>query len=92
MPVMVTEATNVEEQLASLKATLETLSWESVEKVVQIKHQNQQILDLIKRLEKKSSEASNKGLDEEDSNKESNHDEEPEDERKVRSLLSFNVC
>jgi len=34
---MVTEATNVEEQLASMKTTLDRLSKESVEKDTQIK-------------------------------------------------------
>jgi len=37
MPVMVTEAANVEEQLASMKATLDKFSGESAEKDAQIK-------------------------------------------------------
>jgi len=37
MPIMVTEAANVEQQLASMKATLDDLSRESVEKHAQIK-------------------------------------------------------
>jgi len=40
MPVMVIAATNVEEQLASMKATLNRLSKESAEKDAQIKRQN----------------------------------------------------
>jgi len=45
----------------------------------------------MKRLEKKSSEASNEGTDEEDSDKEPNHAEESDNEckaRKDRSLAS----
>ena len=40
MPVMVTGATNFEEQLASMKATLDRLSKQSAEKDAQIKCQN----------------------------------------------------
>jgi len=69
MSAMVTEDANVEEQLASVKATLDRLSRESAEKDAQIKRQNGQITELIERLEKKLSEASNKGSDEEDSDK-----------------------
>jgi len=43
MPVMVTSATNFEEQLESMKAILDRLSKESVEKDAQIKRQNDQI-------------------------------------------------
>jgi len=91
---MVTEAANVEEQLASMKATLDRLSRESAEKGTQIKRQNEQIAELMKRLEKKSSEASNKDSDEEGSNKESNRAEESDDERKAskdRSLGSMSI-
>ena len=52
MLVMVTEAANVEEQLASMKTTLERLAKESLEKDTQIKHQNKQIGSLMKKLEK----------------------------------------
>ena len=52
-----------------MKATLDRLSRESAEKDAQIKRQNGQITELIERLEKKLSEASNKGSDEEDSDK-----------------------
>ena len=48
----------------------------------------------MKKLEKKSSEDSNKGLGAEDSNKESNHIEESDDEHKARkdsSLGSMSV-
>ena len=94
MPVMVTGATNFEEQLASMKATLDRLSKESAEKDAQIKRQNDQIAELMKKLEKKSSEASNKGSGAEDSDKESSHSEEYDDERKARkdrSLGSMSV-
>ena len=81
MPVMVTEAANIEEQLASMKATLDRLSEESVEKDAQIKHKNEQIVELMKKLERKSSEASNKGSCDKDSDEESNHDEDSNDRR-----------
>jgi len=80
LPIMVIEATNIEEQLASMKATLDRLSKESVIKDAQIKCQNDPIAELIKMLEKKSSGASNKGSGDEDSDKESNHDEDSDDE------------
>jgi len=94
MPIMVTEAANIEEQLASMKATLDRLSRESAEKDAQIKRQNEQIPELMKRLEKKSLEASNKDSYKEDSDKESNRAEESDDERnarKDRSLGSMSV-
>jgi len=84
MLVMVTEAANVEEQLASMKAALDRLSRESAEKDAQIQRQNERIDELMKRLEKKSSEASNKGYDEEDSDKESNRPEKSDDECKAK--------
>jgi len=37
MPIMVAEAANIEEQLASVKATLDNLSRESAKKEAQIK-------------------------------------------------------
>jgi len=37
MPIMVMEATNVEEQFANMKATLERLAKENLEKDAQIK-------------------------------------------------------
>ena len=40
IPAMVTETTNLEEELANIKATLERLSKESKEKDAQIKRQN----------------------------------------------------
>jgi len=79
MPVMVTEAANFEEQLASMKATLDRLSKESAEKDAQMKRQSKQIVELTKKLEKKSSEASNKHPSYEDSDKKSNCNEEFDD-------------
>jgi len=81
MPVIVTKAANFEEQLASMKATLDRLSKQSAGNDAQIGHQNKQIVELIKKLEKKSSEASNKGSASEDSDKESNHNEDSGDKR-----------
>jgi len=72
MPVMVTEAINLDEELANMKGTLERLSKESEEKNAQIKHQNKQIANLKKKLEKQLSEASNKSSSGKDSDKESN--------------------
>jgi len=46
------QAINVEEQLASMKATLKRLSKEKDEKDAKIKHQDKQIIDLTKKLEK----------------------------------------
>jgi len=83
IPIMVVKATNVEEQLASLKAMLDRPLRERIEKDTQIKRQNEQISKLMKRLEKKSSEASTKGSDEENSDKES------QDERKARKDRSL---
>ena len=59
-----------------MKATLDRLSKVSVEKDAQIKCQNKQIANLIKKLEKQPSKALNKGSSSNDSNKESNHTEE----------------
>ena len=89
IPVMVTEAANFEEQLASMKATLDRLSRDSLEKDTQIKRQNEKSAELMKRLKKKSSKASDKGSNEEDSNKESNHDKEFENDRKARKDCSL---
>ena len=69
MPAMVTKANNVEEQLANMKATLERLAKESLEKDAQIKRQSEQIATLMKKLEKRLFESSSS----EDSDKESNH-------------------
>ena len=80
MPVMVIEAINLEEELANIKATLKRLSKESEEKDAQIKRQNKQIADLKKKLEKRSSEASNKGSTSEDSDKESNRNKESDED------------
>jgi len=84
MPVMVIEAINLEEQLADMKAKFNKLSKESAEKDVQIKRQNEQIAELVKKLEKKSFDASRKGLGTKDSDKESIHSEECDDKCKAK--------
>jgi len=94
MPVMVIEAINLEEQLADMTAKLDELSKESAENDAQIKCQGEWIAKLVKKLERKSFEVSNKGSGAEDSDKESNHSEESDDERKAkkdRSLGSMSV-
>jgi len=53
MSVMVIELTGIEEQLASMKATLDRLLKESAEKNAQIKRQSRQIVNLTKKLEKR---------------------------------------
>jgi len=58
-----------------MKAKLDKLSKKSVEKDAQINHQKELIAELVKKLEKKSFEASNKGLGAENSDKEFNHSE-----------------
>jgi len=50
MPVMVTEAINTKKQLANMKATLDRISKASAEKDTQIKRQNEQIAELMKKL------------------------------------------
>jgi len=94
MPVMVIEVTNIEEQLASMKATPDKLLKESVEKDAQIKRQNKQIADLTKKLEKRPIETSNKCSDVEDSDHESYYNEKSDNERKSKkdhSLVSMLV-
>ena len=94
MPAMVTEATNVEEQLANMKATLERLAKESLEKDAQIQRQSEHIATLMKKLEKRVFESSSNGLDGEESDKESNCSEDSDDERikkKESSLGSMSI-
>ena len=91
MPVMVTEVTSIEEQLASMKATLERLAKESLEKDAQIKHQSEQIANMMKNMEKQLSEFSNKALDGEESNKELNYSEDSNNERIPRKESSLGV-
>jgi len=67
MSVMVTKVTSIKEQLASMEATMDRILEESAEKDAQIKRQNKQIANLIKKLEKQPIEASNKCSDAEDS-------------------------
>jgi len=89
MSVMMTGAANLEEQLASMKATLDRLSKESAEKDAQIRRQNDQIAELTKRLEKKFPEASNKGSGAEDSDKEAHRSEEFDNDCKAKKDCSL---
>ena len=90
MPALVTEATNVEEQLANMKATLERLAKESLEKDAQIKRQSEQIATLMKKLEKWLFESSSKGSDGEESKRSEDSDDERM-KKKESSLASMSV-
>ena len=57
MLIMVTDAINLEEQLANIKGNMETFSKESKEKDAQIKRQNKQIADLTRKLGNRSYKA-----------------------------------
>ena len=72
-----------------MKAILARLLKENAEKDAQIKLQSKQIVDLAKQLEKQTPEASNKGLDGEDSCKESNHNEQSDNECKLKKESSL---
>ena len=90
MPVMVTEAINLEEELTNMTATLERLSKKSKEKDAQIKRQNKQIASLKKKLENRSFEALNKGSSDEDPDEESNHNKQSNDERNPKNDSTLN--
>jgi len=92
--VMVIEATNVEEQLTNMKAILERLVKESLEKDAQIKHQSESIAALMKKLEKRPLGSSTKGSNGKESNKEPNRSEDFDDKhinKKESSLGSMSV-
>jgi len=77
-----------------MKATLERLCKKSAQKDAQIKRQKKQIADLTKKLEKRPIQASNKCSSAEDSDKESNHNEQSDVERKAKkdhSLGSMSI-
>ena len=76
MLVIMMEVVTFKKQLASMKATLHRLSNDSVEKNTQIKRQNEQIAELTKMLQRRSSEDSNKDMGNEDSDNESNRNTE----------------
>jgi len=84
-------ATNIEEQLANTKATLERLTKESLEKDAQIKRQSEQIGTLMKKLKKQLFKSSTKGLEGEESDKESKRSKDSDDERikKMESSLGL---
>jgi len=63
-----------------MKATLEWLSKENAEKDDKIKRQNKRIIDLTKKLEKQPLEASNKGSRSKESDEESNHSQDSNEE------------
>ena len=65
---------------------MDRLSKKSAKNDAQIKHQNNQIVELMEKLEKKSSKASNKGSGTKDSNEEYNHNEESDDELRQRRI------
>jgi len=88
------QAINLEEQLASMKATLERLCKENAEKNAKIKHKNERIADLTKKLEKQPFEACNKGSQSKELNKESKHSENSNKEHKLKkdsSLRSLSI-
>jgi len=66
-----------------MKATLDRLPKESAEKDAQIKRPSDQIAKLTKKLKKKFSEASNNSSGTEDSDKESHHSEESDNDRRT---------
>ena len=76
------QAIKLEEQLASMMAMVERLCKESGQKDAQIRRQNKQIADLTKKLEKRPLEASNKGSQSKESDKESNHSQGSNKEHK----------
>jgi len=59
MPAMMVGAVNFEEEFASMKATLKRLSKESAEKDGRIKHQEEHIAKLLKKLDKGPPASSN---------------------------------
>ena len=84
MSVMMMRAFNLEEELGSMKATLERLSKENVENDAKTEHQNKQIIDLTKKMGKGSPEASNKGSNNEKFDKESDSKEDSDENPKQR--------
>lgn len=72
MPAMMTGVVNLEEELASIKATLERLSKESAEKDARIKCQEEHIAKLMKKLKKGPRASSNEGASNDEDEKGSN--------------------
>ena len=85
------KAINLEEQLASMKVMLERLSKENAKKDAKIRHHNKQIINLTKKLEKWPLEASNKGSQSKESDKESNHSEDSDEEHKSKKESFFHL-
>jgi len=80
MPAMMIRAVNFEEEFASMKAMLERLSEESVEKDTRIKRQEEHIAKLLKKLDKGARASSNRGASSDESEKGSNRSEASEDD------------
>jgi len=74
------QAINLEEQPASMKVTLARLSKDNAENDAKIKHQNEQIANVTKKLEKLPLETSSKGSQSKESDKDSNHSEDSDKE------------
>jgi len=79
MPAMI-GAMNLEEEFASMKATLKRLSKESAEKDARIKRQEEHITKLLKKLDKGFRTSSNRGASSDEDKKESNRSEASEDD------------
>jgi len=71
------------------KVTLEGLCKENTKKDVKIKHQNERIVDLTKKLEKRPLKASNKGSQSKAFNKESNYSEDCNKEHQLKKNSSL---
>ena len=61
VPAMMIGAMNLEEEFTSMKATLERLSKENAEKDARLKHQEERIAKLLKKLDKGPRASSNRG-------------------------------
>jgi len=69
MPTIIVGAINFEEEVASMKATLERLSKENAEKNARIKRQEEHIAKLLKKLDKGPRASSNKGASSDETKK-----------------------
>jgi len=80
MPAMMIGAVNLEEEFASMKATLERLSKESAEKGARIRCQEEHIVNLLKKLDKGLRASSNRGVSSDEDEKGSDGSEASEDD------------
>jgi len=76
---MMIGAVNFEEEFASIKATPERVSKESAEKDTRIKHQEEHIPKLLKKLDKGSRTSSNRGVSNDEDEKGPNRSEASKD-------------